>query len=259
MLTLQTLLSAQRWRATAAQLGLTIPPRTAIREYYLAQTVNQSLPGGVLGDASRAVRSRDGAGLLVAGQAVLFERIAGQIGLLVVLACGLALSLVLPVGVAWPDAMILPLWLLVFVLVLLPLGALLLHRTCPSTDGPLTTFTRTLAGPGVAAQQATLSLGTALCNIAAFAFCIASIGVDIPVLVAVTLIPLILLAMVLPLSIGGWGLREGAAAVLLPLAGSTASEGVAASVAFGVIFLLATLPGLALTWMRPNAPVLGPR
>ncbi|MGJ8611800.1 MAG: lysylphosphatidylglycerol synthase transmembrane domain-containing protein, partial [Octadecabacter sp.] len=55
-LTLQTVLSAIRWRITAAQLGLKIPLGVAIREYYLSQLINQVVPGGVVGDASRAVR-----------------------------------------------------------------------------------------------------------------------------------------------------------------------------------------------------------
>lgn len=262
-LTLQTLLSAQRWRVTAAQLGLTIPPMTALREYYLAQTVNQSLPGGVLGDAGRAVRSRDGAGLLVAGQAVLFERLAGQIGLLVVLTVALAVSLLSPSGVAWPAPLVVPLAILLGALVLLSAVGVLMVRSRSPSDTKIgrffAAFLHALTGRGVATQQAVLSIATAMCNVAAFAFCAAAIGADLSVVVAATLVPLILFAMVLPLSIAGWGLREGAAALLFPLAGATASEGLAASVAFGLIFLLATLPGLVLTWMRPNAPVLGPR
>jgi hypothetical protein len=57
-----------------------------VREYYLAQIVNQSLPGGMIGDAGRAVRARAQAGLLAAGQAVVFERLAGQIAMFLALA-----------------------------------------------------------------------------------------------------------------------------------------------------------------------------
>ncbi len=55
-LTVQTLLSAWRWRLTARQLGLRIAPSQSVREYYLAQIVNQSLPGGMAGDVGRAER-----------------------------------------------------------------------------------------------------------------------------------------------------------------------------------------------------------
>ncbi len=85
VLTLQTGLSALRWRITAAQLGILFDRRTALREYYLSQIVNQALPGGIMGDAGRAVRARAQAGLMASGQAVLFERLAGQIALVAVL------------------------------------------------------------------------------------------------------------------------------------------------------------------------------
>jgi hypothetical protein len=49
--------------------------------------------------------------------------------------------------------------------------------------------------------------------------------------------------MLIPISVSGWGLREGAAAALLPIAGATASGGLAASVAFGLTFIAAVLPG----------------
>jgi hypothetical protein len=60
--------------------------------------------------------------------------------------------------------------------------------------------------------------------------------------------------MLIPLSISGWGFREGAAAALLPLAGATASGGLASSVAFGLTFIAAVLPGLVFVWLKPQAP-----
>ena len=87
-LTAQTVLSALRWRLTARALGQIIPVGRALREYYLSQIVNQSLPGGVVGDAGRAVRARHEAGLKRAGQAVLFERLAGQLALFAVTMLG---------------------------------------------------------------------------------------------------------------------------------------------------------------------------
>lgn len=259
LLTLQTLLSAQRWRVTAAQLGLSLPLGDAIREYYLAQVVNQSLPGGVVGDAGRAVRARKAAGLLISSQAVIFERVAGQIGLFCVLGIGFALTLVVPVGFDWPVWVIGPLATTFAILIALPFAVAGAMRLIPSETHPIKTtvrsFVRAVAGRGVLGQQIALSLATALCNIAAFACCAAAIGVPLPLLVVATLVPLILFAMVIPLSISGWGLREGAAVLLFPVIGATATEGLAASVAFGIAFMLTVLPGLILTWLRPLAPV----
>lgn len=249
-LTLQTLLSALRWRLTAAQLGIRFDRRMALREYYLSQVVNQVLPGGVLGDAGRAVRARAQAGLLASGQAVVFERLAGQIALFFVLVAALVATFAVPGGFDWPATRLGPAALLAGAALA---GAMAVRAAARRFAGRFPTglarlgrgFTRCLFAPEVRWQQAGLSLGTALCNIAAFGFCAAAIGVHLPVATALVLVPLILFAMVIPVSVSGWGLREGAAAAVFPLAGAAAAEGLAASVAFGLVFLAASLPGLA--------------
>src|SRR5687767_11444135 len=52
----QMALLAYRWQLTARRLGLNMTFRMAVREYYLGCFINQILPGGWLGDASRAWR-----------------------------------------------------------------------------------------------------------------------------------------------------------------------------------------------------------
>ena len=54
---------------------------------------------------------------------------------------------------------------------------------------------------------------------------------------------LALLAMVVPLHVGGWGPREGVAAWAFAAAGLGAAQGVATTTAYGVMGLVATLPG----------------
>ena len=54
-------------------------------------------------------------------------------------------------------------------------------------------------------------------------------------------------------NVGGWGPREGIAAWAFAAAGLGASAGVATSVAYGVMVLVASLPGavvLAAAWAR---------
>ncbi len=262
-LTLQTVLSAQRWRITAAQLGVAIPAGTALREYYLSQVVNQSLPGGMIGDAGRAVRMRGDSGLLVSGQAVLFERLSGQLGLLGLLLTGFALTLFAPVGFDWPQQGGAALLGILAVLACVLFGTAVLMGLWGSANHALRRFADAFAHAVLArevrVQQVVLSVGTALCNVAAFAFCAVALDVALPLLAVVTLVPLILFAMILPLSVSGWGLREGAAALLFPVVGATASAGLATSVAFGLVFLATVLPGVVLPLMRPNTPVARPR
>lgn len=255
-LSLQTVLSALRWQLTARQLGITLGTGQAIREYYLAQAVNNALPGGMVGDAGRAVRARGQAGLVASGQSVLFERLAGQIAMFLTLAVAFVATSAVPGGLDWPSWLAAPVAVLIALGVALPTGLRAAARLPGATGRRLAALwqalARSLGAPGALPLQVGLSVGTTLCNLAAFAFCARAVGVELDLPAIAALVPLILLAMLIPISIAGWGLREGAAAALLPLAGATASGALAASVAFGLVFVVAVLPGLALLSPTPK-------
>ena len=248
LLLAQTGLSALRWRLTAARLGHEMGLRRALREYFLAQVVNLALPGGVLGDAGRAVRAGAVAGLERAGQAVVFERLAGQAALVaVVLVAALGVTL-WPGGISLPHAMLMG---LAMVAVGLLIGGVLVARArWTRLAAWRAAAARAVFARGVWPQQVALSLGTVAANLLAFAACAAAVGVWLPPAAIVVILPLVLFTMLVPLTIGGWGLREGAAVALFPLAGATGAEGFAASAAFGVVFLLTSMLGMAL-WLWP--------
>jgi hypothetical protein len=73
---------------------------------------------------------------------------------------------------------------------------------------------------------------------------------------ALTLVPLAMLALqaaAVPTNIGGWGPREGVAAWLFAASGLGADQGVATATVFGVLVLVASLPGavvLVVSWWR---------
>lgn len=249
VLSLQIVLSAFRWRITAGQLGIALPRATAVGEYYLSQIINQTLPGGILGDAGRAVRARGQAGLMASGQAVILERFAGQVGLLAVLGVGFAVSLTVPGGSPWPG------WLATLVATLLVLAVfttLLLApsaRLLPPRVGAFLTALHSsarhaLMGRRVRGTQLGLSLTTALANIAGVVLCAKALGVDVEFGAAVVIVPLLLFTMLIPITVSGWGLREAAAVALFPLAGLSVAEGLATSIAFGVTLIVSALPGL---------------
>ncbi|MFN4157795.1 MAG: lysylphosphatidylglycerol synthase transmembrane domain-containing protein [Gemmobacter sp.] len=238
----QTLLSALRWRVTARGLGLGLAPGRSIREYYMGQIVNQILPGGIPGDAARALRLAEGGRLGPAAASVVVERLAGQIAMFGALAAGLGVALVLPAALDWPPGLRPVLGLGLGGLVLLAALGLMHPGRWAATGRDA--LRRGLAGPGV--LRAHLALGGAILalNLAAFAFAARATGTALPPLAVLSLVPLILTAMLVPLSIGGWGWREGAAAILFPVAGASAAAGLAASAAFGALILLAAVPGV---------------
>jgi uncharacterized membrane protein YbhN (UPF0104 family) len=249
---LQIVLSAWRWQLVLARLGMHLRVSIAIGEYYLAQLVNQTIPGGIVGDAARAVRMRHVGSLSRSAQAVVIERMAGQVALLGVLVVGLVLSLAIPGGIRWPDLALTGLAIGVLVVSAL---VLIGHGTARirAVAGFFHQARAALLARGVWWRQGGLSLLIVACNLASFACAALATGTVLSLEASVTLVPLILSAMLIPATIAGWGFREGAAAALFPLIGASASAGLAASVAFGLVILAASLPGLVLLAGRRNA------
>lgn len=242
---LQTIASAWRWHRVAARLGQAIPPRHAVAEYYLSQLVNQSLPGGVLGDAARAVRARHEAGLGIAARAVIIERLAGQIAMFGLLAIAGTWAILTPGGptlaVSQNQLLIGGLAFLVLSLGLY-LGIRLIRKKWSARLGQ--SIKTALVDNGAWLEQSLLSAGIVALNLTSFALCALATGTILGLEAVLVLVPLILCAMLVPATVAGWGFREGAAAGLFPLVGATAAAGFAASLAFGLAILAASLPGL---------------
>lgn len=248
MLNLVIILSALRWRLTATALGLPLTVGGAVREYYLAQFVNQTLPGGVLGDAARAVRSRNGGPLTPAAQAVVLERASGQIGMAAILGLATIGAAVRPGTLPPVDAIaIAPVWMALAITVFLAFALVALGISRRTTGSWGNAVRIALARRW--RMQLTLSVTIAALTVTAFALAARATGTALPIFATALVAPLVLTAMLLPASVAGWGWREGAAAVLFPLAGADAAAGFAASIAFGIAVLASTLPG-ALFFLR---------
>jgi len=255
----QVVLSAWRWRYTAHRLGLCLPLQLAIQEYYLATFLNQVLPGGVLGDVNRAWRHGASAGQrLTAVHAVAIERLSGQLILVLVVLVsvgGLMQSSrlepprILQPGTALPAVAALIL-LAIALAFALKTGffRVMLERLAGYFDRlRRDLFLALLCWPAMPVQLATSLLvlasylGVFLC-LAVGAGYLDSMGAAV---VVAGLGSVLLLSMVIPLTVAGWGIREGAAAVLWPLAGLPAEQGVALSVGYGALVFVSSLPGLA--------------
>lgn len=236
-LTLSTLSMTRRWTAIAETLGLEIRFGVALREYYLALAMNAFLPGGIVGDVSRAIRMRRVGDLKRAAKSVIAERVLGQAGLLIILAFGMIWALTVPGDMAWPSSTQLG---IVFALTA---GAvtLILLVCIPATAPFVRLCARLLMRPVIASHAI---LAACLLIFALYA-CARATGSILPFEAAVTVLPLVLCAMLVPLSVAGWGWREGAAAALFPLFGATPEAGVAMGICYGAMALLAALPGAA--------------
>ena len=260
----QVVLSAWRWRLTAGRLGVPLSLRRAVREYYLATFLNQVLPGGMLGDATRAWRHAREAGGTAAWAAVLIERLSGQLALVLIALVGLAASPALRAlpgplaahanvaGLSRPALFVLAIALVA--------GALCaVRRYRPLAARILAPLRHALLAREVFARQLGASLLVVASYVAVYLCCMRMIGLDTPFAHAAALIPMVLLAMAIPLSLAGWGIREGAAALVWLAAGLDPAEGVAAAVAYGVVVLLSSLPGaLIMLHIRVRPPSRNP-
>jgi len=246
----QIVLSALRWRYTAARLGQHLGIGQAVGDYYLGTLLNQLLPGGVAGDAIRAVRNRaEGeGGWKIPAQAVFFERIAGQGVFFLIATVGVMLWPLLG-GAMIPEdlrhlfngfALAVASLALVFLLAL----SFPPRRAQPRLSRMKAAMAQVFLLDRAWIAQALFSIAIVASYIAMFMLASAAVGAPLPALAAVTAIPLCLLMMLLPATIAGWGAREAAAAALWPLVGHAASDGVAASILYGILALVGAAPGL---------------
>lgn len=230
--------SAVRWWLTGQALEQRFGVAHAIREYYLATLVNQTVPGGVTGDAARAVRTRGSV------SSVVLERLAGQLALAAVTMIGL---LVFP-GILNDAPLAVRSALLLAAVLLLGVAVL---STLPRSTRLAPMLRRAWFDDGAWWRQSLLSLAVVGSYLGVFAVAAMSLGEPLPLNALLGIVPLTLLTMLLPVSIGGWGVREAAASALWPLAGLSAETGVATSILYGLVSLVGALP--ALWWLSRRA------
>lgn len=235
-----TVAASWRWRVIAARLGLRLGWAEAIASYYRSQFLNTVLPGGVLGDVDRAVaHGRDAGQMAQAARAVAIERSAGQVVQLLIAAVALV-SLGL-----WAYAPAVGVLLLVLVVAcaaaVVAAGSSARVRAVIRRE--LTMLRVALGDVRTLGTVSAASTVVIACHVATFVLACVAVGVAAPPerLVAVALIAV--LAASIPLNVGGWGPREGAAAWAFAALGLGASTGIAASTAFGVLAMIAVAPG----------------
>lgn len=237
-LILSTLSMARRWQMTAAKLGLVLSFPVALREYYLSQFINSVLPGGVLGDVGRALRLRHGGQLRLAAQSVMAERLMGQVAIFTVTGLGLTGAWLLPGGLDWPAGFVLA----VPAVLLLGAGGAALMARLRATRSFLRLLGRLVRDAGIVGH----AFAATACLIFSLYACARATGTVIAPEGWVTILPLILCAMLVPLSVAGLGWREAAAVALMPMLGATPEAGLALGLCYGALMLVASLPALPL-------------
>ncbi|WP_203700676.1 lysylphosphatidylglycerol synthase transmembrane domain-containing protein [Asanoa iriomotensis] len=229
-----TVACAYRWALVARALGVRLPMREAVGAYYRAQFLNTTLPGGVVGDVHRAVRHGKDIGDVALGvRAVVVERMAGFV-------VTIALSVVALAVLPSPVRGHMP--LAVAALAVVALAAYLIKGRIKIRTG----LSHAGTGIGVVLTTAAVLAG----HLITFLVAARTAGATAPLHLLAPLTLLALLAMALPCNIAGWGPREGVAAWAFGAAGLTSAQGVATAVVFGVLALVASLPGAVVLVLR---------
>jgi glycosyltransferase 2 family protein len=256
---LQIVLIGLRWSTISRQLGVPLSWRRASAEYSLSILVNQLLPTGFAGDGLRAVRHtrRSGYAFLRVLEVLALDRLSGQSALLLIVLASLPLTL--QAGLIEPKSVLVGALALIAILALAALSL----RVVPGWRhllSPTRSFVARAGGlllnPRRAIRHLPLSLaliGTLLWQLY---FAARAIGLTLDTHRLFWLGPLVLLAASVPSFFGGWGIREGASAILFASAGLAGSTGVAVSLLFGAFALLCALPGFVVLLFDRQRPVL---
>jgi uncharacterized membrane protein YbhN (UPF0104 family) len=247
---LTTVCSAWRWRVAARALGIGIDLPAAVRYYYRSLFLNSVLVGGVVGDVHRGViHGRRNGDVVLGLRAVAWERLSGQIIQAVVTAIVL-ITQPSPVRPALP-------YVLAGIAAVAGVGgcaALIARHTGRGCRSRLTRAARAVADDlrhGMLAPQVwpRLVLASVLIvagHTATFVIAARVAGSTAPTGELLALLMVVQAATVIPLSVGGWGLREGAAAWAFAAAGLGAATGVTIATLYAVLMLISVAPGAGL-------------
>ena len=249
---LTTVCCAWRWKTVARGLGVELSLPAAVAAYYRSLFLNLTLPGGIVGDVHRGIRhGRDVRDVSRGLRAVWWERTAGQV-------VQLALTAVLLLALPSPVRSSMP--LVVGGVAVVLGGVVLAARARTGGRSAWARFRRAAARDlreALLARRAWLGIALASAVVVAghtatFIVAAHTAGTTAPLTRMIPIALLVMMAMVLP-SAAGWGPREGVTAWAFGAAGLGAHRGVSAAVVYGVMVLVASLPGavvLLVAWFR---------
>lgn len=257
VLMVQLGVAVARWLAVLNAMGTPLPFGQVLRFIYMGWFFNQALPSTVGGDAVRIYKAyRAGLTMGSAVNGVMLDRFAAVFALVLVVAA------VQPFFLARLDEMAPP-WMVPALAVFLAAGfagiAFLIALDSLPERLRRWRLVRGLAVLGsdsrkvfLAPKHASRILAwsiTGHLNVTAALFLLA-VGLDLEVtlLDCLALFPPVILITTLPVSIAGWGVREGSMVAAFALVGVPADGALVLSILFGLIVVAVSLPG-GLVWV----------
>jgi uncharacterized membrane protein YbhN (UPF0104 family) len=244
LMLIQVPVSALRWQLLLTHLGGRASFWCLTSGVLLERFVNQALPSSAGGDGARTIEiTRSGQALRGAAYSVVLDRMFGIAGLAVIVAA------FLPFGPASAESN--PVFWLLASMSLLPLIGLVVLLIAPRAwwekmrDWPffyypidvLLQLRDAVSTPRVLLLAAGTSILMQMMPIPCFLILASDLHIPLGTMDAIILVPVIMLTTLLPISTAGWGMREGAAILLLGQVGMNEADAVLLSVLYGLIGL----------------------
>jgi glycosyltransferase 2 family protein len=248
-------LGALRWWVFLEGAQIEMSPWNSIRPYAMSFVLNLVLPTAVAGDAVRTVVvGRRSGRLLGAAAATVVDKVTALTSLFVVAWAAVAVD-----SEAVPSSLVVVLaWVTAGLLVAFGVGALaaagvrpVLHRLPDRLAVMIRdswSMLRTWGG-SVKLVASVVILGLAYQVLAVLALILAgkTLGVDLPFALAAVSATIVLVATLIPVSVGGLGIREGGFVLLLREAGIDAADATLISLLSAAVVLLTSAAIVAVT------------
>lgn len=267
----QILLVGLRLATIIRMMGDNLRLRPILSITWVGTFFSQALISFISGDVARVwLLTRHGVALRRAANAVLLDRALGVMALVLLILIGLAALLTaLPSPEMRWGAAITVAGFTGIIGLFLCLGWLAARRSdhsLPLLQAPRLAWIGDLAStarhiflaPAGAGGALAYSLIVHAASILAIFLLFRGLGASLSLWTCFVFVPFIILLAMLPISVAGWGVREGAMIVGFSTLGVASETTLAVSVAFGLILLATSLPGAAL-WLltRERASMSG--
>jgi glycosyltransferase 2 family protein len=252
----QVVLISWRWAFIMAGLDAAIGVRRALCINLAGFFLGQALPTSIAGDAWRVWKIRTlGFGIATGLRGVLVDRTTALIGLVVVVlgTAPLLLARMPDPAMRWSVAAGLAIGGALLTL------AMSADRWASGRLGGLAEFGRAVRGllsrPITAIPIVGVSVVVHLLAGVTMWLIACSLGIVVGLVDCLVLMPPIVLVAGMPLSIAGWGLREGAMVAVFALVGVPMDGALLMSVLLGLLLLLVSLPGGLVLAFSESGPV----
>lgn len=257
ILIIQAMVATFRWRIVLSGLNLEFNFNKVLSFFWIGLFFNQTLLSSVGGDALRGYCIyKNGHGLALSSISVLLDRIFGMVGLIIlmIISFPIIFNLIndkdILLGIAFLIMGVLSMIFSTFMLDLLP-KKMDKYRIIKGFFALSRQGRKQILSLYPGSILILLSIVVHLLSVLVFVLLSKGMSLDLDWHSLFFIVPLITLLSAMPISIAGWGVREGAMVVSLGYLGAAPEQALVLSILYGVLMLISSAPGL-LIWLKGN-------